>query len=202
MACARPCLGDAGPQLLTTAVSDLPPLVIVSGPPAAGKSRLAASLCSSMHLPVVAKDAIKEVLMDHLGGGEAVGTVAFAVQFTIARSMLDGSCGLILEGAFFHDQRELSSLVSRARAAIVHVEAPLDCLVERYTLRAGERHPGHRGLEALPDLRTRVLSGAYEPPDLGIPVLRVDSTIGYTPSELDIEAWLARECLAGPPQRS
>ncbi len=183
-------------------VSDHPPLVIVSGPPAAGKSRLAAGLCTSLHLPVIAKDAIKEVLMDHLGGGEPVGSAAFAVQFTIARSMLNDGCGLILEGAFFNDQRELSSLVTKARAAIVHVEAPLDCLMERYTLRASDRHPGHRGLEALPDLRARVQSGAYEPPDLGIPVLRVDSTIGYKPSELEIETWIARECLAGPPQRS
>jgi predicted kinase len=195
-------MGDAGPQLLTAALSDLPPLVIVSGPPAAGKSRLAASLCSTMHLPVIAKDAIKEVLMDHFGDGEPVGAAAFAVQFTIAGSMLNDGCGLILEGAFFHDQRELSSLVSKARAAIVHVEAPLDRLVERYTLRASDRHPGHRGVEALPDLRARVLSGAYEPPDLGIPVLRVDSTIGCKPSELEIEAWLGRECVTGPPQRS
>ncbi len=140
--------------------------------------------------------------MNHFGGGEPVGIAAFAVQFTIAQSMLNDRCGLILEGAFFNDQHELSSLVSEARAAIVHVEAPLDCLVERYTLRAGDRHPGHRGLEALPDLRARVLRGAYEPPDLGIPVLRVDSSIEYKPALLEIEAWLARECFAGPPQRS
>ena len=61
-----------------------------------------------MHLPVVAKDAIKEVLMDHLGGGEPVGTAAFAAQFTVARSMLNDGFELILEGAFFHDQGELS----------------------------------------------------------------------------------------------
>jgi hypothetical protein len=147
---------------------------------------------------VISKDAIKEVLMDHFGGGEPVGTAAFALQFSIARSMLDDGCGLILEGAFFHDQRDITSLVGKARAAIVHVEAPLDHLVERYTLRSGSRHPGHRGLEALPDLRSRVASGAYDPPDVGVPVLRVDSTNEYKPSEQEIETWLAQECLASP----
>jgi hypothetical protein len=78
-----------------------------------------------------------------------------------------------------------------ANTAVVHVQAPLECLVERYTIRqGGDRHPGHRGLEALPDLRVRVLEGVYDPPELGHPVLRVDSVDGYHPSESEIVNWL------------
>ena len=50
-----------------------PRLVIVAGPPAAGKARLAAAVADALDLPVVSKDGIKEALMDHLGGSESVG---------------------------------------------------------------------------------------------------------------------------------
>jgi hypothetical protein len=139
---------------------------------------------------VIAKDSIKEALMDHLGGGEPVGAAASAVQFAIARTLLESGSGLILEGAFCGDQHELGGLAKLARTAVVHVAAPLDCLVDRYVARQIVRHPGHRGLEALPDLRARVLSGAYEPPNLGLPLLRVNGADGFEPSEADIDAWL------------
>lgn len=171
----------------------VPPLVIVCGPPGAGKSRLATILSRKMRLPLIAKDLIKEELMDHFGGNEPAGTAAFAVQFTIARAILEGGSGLILEGAFFRTQPGLGAVAAMARAAIVHVEAPVDCLMERYAIRQVDRHAGHRGREALPDLRTRMLEGLYDPPEIGLPLLRVDSASGYHPSEHQIEKWLVEQ---------
>src|SRR4051794_3017127 len=42
-------------------------LVIVSGPPGAGKSTLAGPLAAELALPLLAKDVIKESLFDALG---------------------------------------------------------------------------------------------------------------------------------------
>ena len=81
----------------------------------------------TMRLPVMAKDAIKEALMDHLGGAEPVGAAAFAVQLAVARTLLESGAGLILEGAFFRDQHELSELVKLGRTAVV------DCIRHRWT---------------------------------------------------------------------
>jgi len=151
---------------------------------------LATALARQLRLPVVARDLIKETLVDHFGGAEPVGPAACALQFAIARAVLDSGSGLILEGAFHRDQPELGGLADIAHIAIVHVQAPLDCLVERYTRRQGERHPAHRGLEALPDLRSRLLEGGYDPPAIGRPTLRVDSAEGYHPAEPEIVTWL------------
>lgn len=175
-----------------------PLLVIVCGPPGAGKSTLAATLSTRMRLPVIAKDSIKEALMHHLGGAEPVGVAAFAIQFTIARSLLEAGTGLILEGAFFSDQPELGQLAILARCAVVHLEAPLDCLVERYLARQIDRHPGHRGPEALPDLQRRVKQGTYEPARFGVPLLRVYTSSGFEPSEAAITAWLVDKLSVTP----
>jgi adenylate kinase family enzyme len=41
--------------------------VMVSGPPGSGKSTLARPIAEELRLPLIAKDAIKEALMDVLG---------------------------------------------------------------------------------------------------------------------------------------
>jgi predicted kinase len=168
----------------------MPTLIVVCGPPAAGKSILSLSLGQQLGLAVIAKDAIKEALMDHLGDGAAVGGAAFSVQFLVAAKLLNSGVGLILEGAFFRDQPELRSIATLGHTVVVHVVAPVDVLVERFTARQSQRHPGHRGLEAIPDLRQRMLDGTYEPPDLGVPLLRVDTTDGFRPPEHEILRWL------------
>lgn len=175
---------------------NLPSLVVVCGPPGAGKTQLAQKLSLKVRLPVIAKDPIKETLMDHFGPGEPTGSAAFAVQLSVADAMLTAGSGLILEGAFFRDQLELHGLAIRARTVVLYVRAPLECLVSRYTDRHRDRHPGHRGLEALPDLRRRVFDGVYEPADVGLPVLRIDTENGYDPSEDEIMSWLAEQHVA------
>jgi predicted kinase len=167
------------------------PLVIVSGPPAAGKTTLAATIGRHFGLPVISKDAIKEALMDHLGGGPPVGTAAFAVQFAVARELLSAGIGLVLEGAFFRDQTELAEIADLGQTVTISLECALEVLERRYVGRLSDRHPSHRGLEALPDLRQRIESGAYGVPNLARPLLRVDTTFDLQPSEGEILAWIS-----------
>lgn len=169
----------------------MPPLVIVCGPPAVGKTTLASALRKRLGLPVISKDALKEAMMDHLGAAPAVGATAFAVQFSVARELLESGVGLILEGPFFFVQTELADLARLGRTAILSLECPLELLERRYIERQGIRHPSHRGLEALPDLRERVRNGSYKPPELGRPLLRIDTSDGLRPTENDIVLWLS-----------
>jgi len=69
-------------------------LVLVTGPPASGKTSLAQPLARHLGLPLLGKDTIKEVLFDSLGTGDRawsrrLGAASYAVLLELA-----GSCPL------------------------------------------------------------------------------------------------------------
>jgi predicted kinase len=160
-------------------------LVIVCGAPASGKSALAQKLGEILGLPVIGKDLMKEATMDHLGNAPG-GAASFAVQFAIARQLLVSGVSIVLEGAFFRNQSEVAKLANVAETVVIELDCPIDILEQRYRMREPARHSGHRGAEALPDLRRRVAEGGYGVPDLDRPTLRVDSSNGFKPSEQDV----------------
>lgn len=173
--------------------------MVVSGPPASGKTTIAVPLAGALRLPLVAKDLVKEALMDSLGAEDVdqsrrLGQATFAVILALARSHLETGAGVVLEANFAlgRSEPELRPLVAAAgRAVVVHCCAPREVLAERYRARAGHRHPGHHD-------RLRLESGlpwlgppATEPPDLGVPCLRVDTAARW---DLEtIAAWVRRQ---------
>ena len=79
-----------------------PVFVLVAGPPGSGKSTLAAPLASELSLPLLAKDAIKDALIEVLGAPATVedsrelGRAAVMSILTVARTspgaVLDSTC--------------------------------------------------------------------------------------------------------------
>lgn len=172
------------------------PLVIVCGPPASGKTTLAGTIAKHLGLPVISKDLVKERMADHVGAAPNLGAAAFAVQFAIARELLEAGSGLVLEGAFFRDQSEIADIANLGDTVVVDVECELEELEVRYAQRHSERHPAHRGPEAFPDLRERVRKGEYGVPELARPMLRVNTTDGLEPPKAEILDWI-RDHLKG-----
>ena len=79
---------------------DAPAFVIVAGPPASGKSTLAAPLAESLRLPLLAKDTIKEGLMEvmppvDVEGSRQIGRAAVGMMFALAAT---SPVGAVLEG--------------------------------------------------------------------------------------------------------
>jgi hypothetical protein len=58
-------------------VPSTPTVIVVSGPPAVGKSTIARGLATRLTLPLLSRDAIKEALVDTLGYGDRLQSKRF-----------------------------------------------------------------------------------------------------------------------------
>jgi predicted kinase/predicted nucleotidyltransferase len=171
-------------------------LIIVTGAPATGKTTLAAALGSHLGMPVLSKDLIKETLLESVESGslqesQRLGHAAFKVLYAVAQELLDAGVSVILEAPFKRGvgEPELRSLVKGRIAAVIVCTASPELVVNRFRERAtgSERHPGHMD-RVRPEISSVL---PFEPPDLGVPEIVVDTSRGYQPS---LEELIARLC--------
>lgn len=163
--------------------------VIVTGPPASGKSTVAPALARELRLPLIAKDVIKDAMIEVLPPADVeesrrLGTAAVAVMFAVART----SQSAVLESVL--RRSTAGSQIRTLDAPVVEVfcRAPQDVCKSRYASRAGTRLAGY-----FDDLRTD--EELWNPDNIdpvagGWPVIEVD-----TRGRVDIEV-LASEVLA------
>jgi len=168
--------------------------VVISGPPCAGKSTLAAALAGRLRWPLLAKDAYKEQVFERLGVGDRawsrrVSLLAWDLLLAEAARWLAVGADSVLEGNFREPQRRaLAALAARTGARLVEVRltARAEVLLERYRERArrGERHPGHVDLEALPEVERELAGGTAPLTPLGEGALDWDTSDGFEAGRL------------------
>ncbi len=160
-----------------------PRLLLITGAPASGKSRLAGELAQRYAGRSCSKDEIKEVLFDTLGQGDAawsrrLSDASFALLFALAPRLLGADRLLLLEGNFRAGEHEapLRRLLERsgAGAAQVRCVAAAAPRAARLAARAADaaRHPGHRARQLEPGADAPFL-------DLPGPRLRFDSVADW-----------------------
>lgn len=165
-----------------------PHVVILGGAPGTGKTTLAVPLARALGVPLLAKDAIKERLLDafdatDIAASQRVGGAGWELLYAMAGWLLDAGTGFVIEGNF--DARAVPRLRDLARRAIA-IQLICRCADEvsraRYARRAGspDRHPGHFDLERL--AQGARPGDAFGPFDLGIPTLDVDTTSDLRPT--------------------
>jgi predicted kinase len=148
--------------------------VLVTGPPGSGKTTLGAPLAAALGLSLIAKDAIKEALMDALGRPSEVeesrhiGQAAVKAMLAVAET----SNGAVLDSTFFRETVNALRLFS-GRFVEVRCCAPRDVVLARYRERSAERHVGH--LDSLRREEELWNPGLLQPLGLG-PVIEVDTT--------------------------
>src|ERR1044071_2065080 len=128
-------------------------LIIISGPPCAGKSTLATRLREELRWPLLAKDSFKELLFDSVGWSDRawskkLSQASYALLFNVAAEVLQAGQHCIMEGNFRwreNDGRFGSLLRPDLQVTQICCTAPVPVLVARLhgRIAAGQRHPGH-----------------------------------------------------------
>lgn len=80
-------------------------LIIINGPPAAGKTTIATPLASKLGIPLLAKDTVKEFLFDTLGTrdrewSKTLGKASSEFLYHLTGTLLSKGESIIIESAF------------------------------------------------------------------------------------------------------
>jgi predicted kinase len=174
-----------------------PLLLLVSGRPGSGKSTLARKLSeeSALWLPHLAADSFRTGLSETLGTwGRPTGPAVFDAFYRAVGGLLRDGVSLIAEASFQprFDEARLRPLLEIARAVNVHCVAPPDLTRARFLAREPTRRrpsgPGSR------DVLGQIERGefewpAFDPMELGVPRIEVDTRDGYRPGLAEIVAF-------------
>ena len=122
-------------------------IVVVSGPPGAGKTTLAVALAAELGFALFAKDQVKEILHDTLGDeadlawSRRIGAAAMEMLWALAAC----APAAVLEANFWADDpRHRAHAQALGVVPVeVHCVCPLAECVRRYAERAPSRHVVH-----------------------------------------------------------
>ncbi len=180
--------------------SVLPPrnpqwLIVITGLPGSGKTTLARQLARAHRLALLAKDEIKEPLLEVLKGNvddsRRVSDGAFQVLFNLAHQLLGDGCDLIIEGNFRASEHAAAlGALAAARALrtlqiLCRVPEPLR--QSSLVARASTLHQGHDPLQ-----QARYVPECDEFAAMPGERLLADATVGFADAQRQVLVHVAR----------
>jgi predicted kinase len=171
--------------------------VVVSGPPASGKSTLAPQLAADLGLPLVAKDTIKDALMAALpvpdvAASRVLGRAAVLAMLAVAA---ESPVGAVIESNFHRGRAVAEVGALPGRVVEVFCACDAEVAARRYRERAGSRHAGH--FDAVRSPGELWNDQVARPVDGGWPVLRVDTNRPLGPAARSALARAVARAVAG-----
>lgn len=154
-----------------------PLFVVVSGPPASGKSTLAPTLAVELRLPLIAKDTIKDALMSQLpvpdvDASRQLGRAAVGAMLAVATH---SPIGAVIESNFYRSVARADLLQLPGTVVEVFCRCDPDVAADRYRTRAGTRHAGH--FDSVRKAEELWNDEVSEPVAAGWPLLEVDTNV-------------------------
>lgn len=162
-------------------------VILVVGRPASGKTTLAEALARRFDLPLLAKDAFKEILFERIGVRDrawstTVGRAAFALLDHAIEQQLRARAPFVIEANYdprFEDGKfQVWQHRFGFRALQIRCIAPDDVLLQRFVerSRSGLRHVGHADVGSEDEFRATLGDGRAETLALEGDVVDLDVT--------------------------
>ncbi|HEU4348384.1 MAG TPA: ATP-binding protein [Actinoplanes sp.] len=177
-----------------------PTLIVVSGPPGAGKTTLAHTVAAAIGCPAICRDEIKEGMVHARPGygpslSDELNRRTLAAFFDVLRLLLGAGVTVVAEAAFQDRlwRPGLESLLDLATVRIIRCTASAEVARKRIARRLEEdlhraAHDDREYLEA------RTIDGkslgTFSWITLSTPSFQVDTSVGYIPPLPDILAFI------------
>ena len=188
-----------------------PPLVIVSGAPASGKTTLSRLLADRLPLPLLAKDRLRQIFRDAfdadtLDDVRRLLNPSFLVYYELISDLLRSGVGVVAECNFHRgiSEPQMRPVAALGTPVIVHcqVDRALSYrrFADRHSLALPDRRYAFDGVR-ITELERGIPQDAWEraePIEIDAPVLHVDTTDGYAPDLDGIVAFIRQHTAQVP----
>jgi broad-specificity NMP kinase len=162
-------------------------IFIITGLPGSGKTTLSEKLSKKLKLPLINKDAIKELLFDNLGWKDRewsrkLGMTTFTLLYYIMEAQMVARKPFIVESNFKHefDSKKFRALKKKYNFFPIQIicETKGEVLYDRFKKRfeSGNRHPGHCDEIVCEEIREDLLKSDYKPLQIGGKIIKVNTT--------------------------